>query len=294
MAQSTTSSETLSNESLTTPTQIDGDRPRHGRSDSGVSSDATSPPTSTGTLSLNGLATRLAARGSFHAPQSTAQPRHSPRQSAHAIGEEVELQYLRHPERETRPDGEVRSASDRRSSNSSTTTRTTDTWLTFVTGSLSETFRYPQNNWALFVLALHYAIFLCYSVVQLVVNVLNFQASASPNPVEQTIARMQKLFGELAHGDAMQAHKDTERLLDALSSKASADARWEIMLDKFIEIVDACVGYAVSVLVCVKAARGVTKTRYIESNIGWHPMRRGVEGCESQCLTVQYPGRCSI
>jgi hypothetical protein len=165
-------------------------------------------------------------------------------------GEAIELQNLS-PTAGTNDADVPDHQQDQHSTLTGTTARSTSTWLTFLTGTVSDAFVSPQDNWALVVLLLHYVIFICYSIIQVVLNYLNYKVSDKPNTEEQTLVKMQRLFGELAHEDAVQAHKDTGKLIEALSAQASADAQWETMLDKFIEIVDACVGFAVSLSQCM-------------------------------------------
>jgi hypothetical protein len=87
-----------------------------------------------------------------------------------------------------------------------------------------------------------------YSISSLFLQVWASNTPSVPNEAQETLVRMQKLFGELAHKDAVQAHEDSTRLLAALSNKAAEEAKWETKLEHLHEIIKACIGYAVSLL----------------------------------------------
>jgi hypothetical protein len=245
-----TLSQTVTDESASSiPSESD-----HPGSASNVGLDPASPPTSVDSADFDQIATRTSATEEAQpSPQDHALPQ-APRRSRngrasnHDDGNVMELRELSHTVREVRHDGDDdnHSANERRSSGSSS--KSTQSWISFLTGSISESIKQPSSNWSLFLLLLHYVVFVAYNIAYFCIGVLQYwaqEASGDPNPAEVTLVKMQKLFGELAHADAEQAHKDATKMLAALATKHEAEAQWELIYDKLIEIVGACIGAAV-------------------------------------------------
>lgn len=240
----------------------DGDRPSRtsNRSDSLASLDPASPPTSVGGDSaVAGASPPLRAP---RAPQAEAQS-HSlrsqrtfrSRTSNDETGQGIELDTLSQLDGEARPENDTHSTDGRRSSRSST--KTSESFLTLVTGSISETLKRPSSNWALFAFLIHYFLLLGFAVAQLI---LAYWAG-TPNSTQDAAVKMQKLFGDLSHEDAEQAHEDAKKLLAAMSSKAAEEAKWEPIFNRFIEITKACIGVAVSRELTVSIRAKFAKSR---------------------------------
>jgi hypothetical protein len=106
----------------------------------------------------------------------------------------------------------------------------------------------PSSKVLYALVLLHYCFILGYSISSLFLQVWANNTPSVPNEAQETLVRMQKFFGELAHKDAMQAHEDSTKLLATLSNKAAEEAKWETKLEHLHEIIKACIGYAVSLL----------------------------------------------
>jgi hypothetical protein len=255
-ARPTALAETLSHESAAS-TATDSDRPLSDRSDSLAGLDPASPPTSVESEpgeSAVGLAPPNQNPRSPQAQlQAQTQPQTQPprpprtrrsRNSHDEAGQGTELDTFSQSEPEARSENnDIHSVDGRRSSHSST--KTSDSWLTFITGSISETLKRPSSNWALLAFLVHYFLLLGFGVAQLFLAFWTWKTSGSPNSAQDTAVKMQKLFGELAHEDAKQAHEDAKKLLAAMASKSAEEAKWEPIFNRFIEITKACVGVAV-------------------------------------------------
>jgi hypothetical protein len=228
--QPTILTQTLSHESLAS-TATDGDQPWSNRSDSLAGPDPASPPTSVEAESVVGVAPPTKTP---RPPRGQAQPRRPRPRRAHGAGQGIELDTFSRSEPED----------ERRSSHSST--KTSDSWLTLITGSISETLQRPSSNWALFAFLIHYFLLLAFGVTQIFLQFWTWKTSGAPNSVQETAAKMQQLFGDLAHQDAKHAHEDATKLLAAITSKTAEEAKWEPIFNRFIEIAKACVGVAVS------------------------------------------------
>lgn len=115
----------------------------------------------------------------------------------------------------------------------------------------------PSNKVLYALVLLHYCFILGYSIASIFLQVWANSTPSVPNEAQDTLVKMQKLFGELAHKDAVLAHEDSTRLLAALSNKTAEEAKWETKLEYLHEIIKACIGYVVGLLVfsCDREAR---------------------------------------
>ena len=127
-------------------------------------------------------------------------------------------------------------------------------WLSqLFTGTHETSLTWPKSKVARTAIAIHYVLLVGYAVAQLVQ-----QATASnPNPAQKTLVKMQQLLGSIAHEDSLRIHDDLVKVVAALTSHTSEEAKWGDIFDKFIRMAKACGDAAVSRIIVPKDCNGL-------------------------------------